>query len=521
MLAKRLLWSLPLIFIGALFYWPLAQVFTLTGVNWRLDSVALNAIWFTLWQAATSTLISLVLALPVAHLGYRRVFAGRSWLRAIITVPFVLPVIVVAISFSAVQRALGVASPSAAESIGWIIAAQVFFNVSVAARTIGAAWAALDASTLEAAKLDGATRLRSLWSVQLPQLASAALAAGSLIFLYCVTSFGTVLILGGGQVHSIETEIYFSITQFLDAGRAGFLAAIQLALGLLVFVISSRFVVQPAPIDSDFGGGLPQVSRRDWFSVICSLLVVAALLGPLVAIGLSAFGGASPFANFANLAGQGAREVLNISVLDAAANSARNVVVTVVLAMAFGSLAARLLSIRRNRFLELVFLAPLSVSSVVLGLGFLVGFAQPPLNLRESWLAVPLAQTMVVLPLVVRILLAALEASDPQLRQAASVDGANGWQSWWRVELPQIRQSFATALVFATVAGIGEFGTASLLVYGDQETLPTVLYRLVSRPGGDNFGMAMAASFVLVAFTLLAVWLAGLTRETEPQPKPH
>ena len=516
-MAKRLAWSSALIFIGVLFYWPLGRLLALTGFNLKLDDQAVAAVWFTLWQAVASTLIALVLALPVAHLCYRRVFAGRSLLRALVTVPFVLPVIVVAIGFSAVRKFLGLEDQTAQASIGWIIAAHVFFNIAVAVRTVGGVWASLDAATLEAARLDGAGKFREFWSVQLPQLRSAFLAAGSLIFLYCLTSFGSVLLIGGGQVHAIETEIYFSVTEYLDISRAGALAMVQLLLGLVVFSVASRFLSAESPLDAVLDFGVKRVSRRDWFSVAFTLLIVLGLIAPMFAVAWQAFDAGS--ANFANLAGQGARDVLNVSVAEAAGNSLRNIVVTVALSMGFGALVARLLVGRRNRFFELLFLAPLAVSSVVLGLGYLIGFAEPPLALRESWLAVPLAQTMVVLPLVIRILLAALQASDQELSQAASVDGANGWQTWWRVELPLIRQSFATALVFATVAGIGEFGTASLLVYGDQETLPTVLYRMIARPGTENFGMAMAASFLLILFTWLAVWLAGLTRETEPQPQ--
>jgi thiamine transport system permease protein len=252
---------------------------------------------------------------------------------------------------------------------------------------------------------------------------------------------------------------------------------------------------------------------------VFTALALAALLVPIISVLAQSFVGG--FGNYANLAGFGARDLLNISLLTAAENSIRNLVVTLIISIGFGCLIARLLWRRGNGWLEAIFTAPLAVSSVVLGLGYLIGFAQPPFALRDSWLAVPMAQSLVLLPLVIRIVHSALQAADGELTEAAEIDGANAWQSWWRIEVPAIRQSLATAVVFASVGAIGEFGAASLLVFGDQETLPTVLYRLMSRPGTQNFGMAMAASSLLIVVTLLAVLVAGFTRETEPKLRPR
>ncbi|MFM2023291.1 MAG: hypothetical protein RIR89_683, partial [Actinomycetota bacterium] len=46
----------------------------------------------------------------------------------------------------------------------------------------------------------------------------------------------------------------------------------------------------------------------------------------------------------------------------------------------------------------------------------------------------------------------------------------------------------------------------SLLAYGDQATLPTVLYALISRPGETNYGMAMAVSAIMIVLTFVLVF---------------
>ena len=68
---------------------------------------------------------------------------------------------------------------------------------------------------------------------------------------------------------------------------------------------------------------------------------------------------------------------------------------------------------------------PLGTSAVTLGLGFIVALDQPPLDLRNSWLLIPLAHTLVAYPFVVRSLTPALRSIRPRLRQAGAVLGAS------------------------------------------------------------------------------------------------
>ena len=76
------LWIFPLVFIAVLFYWPLSKIIGLgLSANWieiYLESATLKAIWFTVWQAAVSTLIALVIGIPGAYILYRKKFLGQT-----------------------------------------------------------------------------------------------------------------------------------------------------------------------------------------------------------------------------------------------------------------------------------------------------------------------------------------------------------------------------------------------------------------------------------------------------------
>ncbi len=505
-------WAAPLLFVAVLFYLPLFSILRI-GFDWQsLGTLATGKtaalIGFTIGLALTATALCLMLGIAGAYLLYRKDFLGARIFRAVITVPFVLPVIVVAIGFAGLKNLLG------------ILLAMVFINFSITARAVGSQWLSLDNATEEAATLDGAGRFRAFWSVALPQLRSSIVSAGSLTFLYCVSSFGIVLVLGGGLVHSIETEIYSSALSFLDLKTASALALAQLAITLLAFSLSAAFSKQSLGLSViETEKQQPRLDSRDWPVITLGLAIVAPMLAlPIGFVLTQAFSrdGLVSLANFTDLAGHGARGLLDITVLEATQNSLRNAFISTLLATILGLLVSLLLHRSKNRAfqaaMDFVFLLPIGVSMVIIGLGYLLAFSTEPFALRSSWLVVPIAQTLAALPLVIRLVFPALQALDPALAEAAATDGAGPSRVWWSIELPMIRTAVQTAIGFAAVASIGEFGAASFLAYGDQATLPTVLYRLISRPGAQNYGMAMAVSAILIALTFAVVGLIEIRR---------
>ena len=512
MLKRLALWAAPLIFIGVLFYWPVANIIGLaffTDITGAIfDHHTLNAIWFTLWQAAVSTLVCIVIGIPSAYVLYRRSFRGQKFIRGLITVPLVLPTIIVAIAFSNFHFL---------PPIALIIVAHVFINYSLVVRTVGGVWSTMDSEIEEAAALAGAGRFRTVMQISLPQLMPAIVSAAALTFLFCSTSYGVVLVLGGGSVNSIETEISAAAVQFLDLGKAAGLAILQTVISIAAFTVSS--LIAPAAIGVEQvheGSAKPRVDWRDWPALLVTGVIVLGLISlPLAAVLIRAFqfGDGFGFDNFANLAGHGTRELLNVSLGQATMNTLRNVVVSSSLAIGFGTLIAYLLSLTSSnraqqilqRSMDALFLLPIGISSVVLGFGYLITLGDGPLPLRSSWLVVPLVQSLMALPLVVRLIYPALLSIGHEHREAAANAGAHAGQIWLHVESKMIRNVILTAVGFSLIVSIGEFGAASLLAYGDQATLPTVLYALISRPGGLNYGMAMAVSAILILLTLLLV----------------
>ena len=104
-------------------------------------------------------------------------------------------------------------------------------------------------------------------------------------------------------------------------------------------------------------------------------------------------------------------------------------------------------------------MAPLGVSSVTVGFGFLIALRGPPLELGSE--AVPFAQAIVAVPMALRALLPVLRAIDPRLREAAAMLGAGPARILRTVDFPLAAKGLTLAAGFALAISLGEFGASS------------------------------------------------------------
>jgi thiamine transport system permease protein len=263
--------------------------------------------------------------------------------------------------------------------------------------------------------------------------------------------------------------------------------------------------------------------RRDDLAVlgVTALVVglVAAPMASLVVRSLRVDGGWS-LANYRDLTTPGSGNALLVPVTTALANSWRVAVDATLLSVLLGLLVAAVVSRvprgsaerRGLRVLDAVFMLPLGVSAVTLGFGFLITLDRPPLDLRASPWLVPIAQAMVALPLVVRTLVPVLRSIDDRQRQAAASLGAGPLRVAATVDLPLVWRPLLAATGFAFAVSVGEFGATSFLTRPERPTLPVVIYQLISRPGAENFGMALAASVLLSLLTVAVMALVERLR---------
>jgi len=474
--------------------------------------------WFTLWQATLSTILTLVVAMPLAYVFAKQDFPGKSLVVALVTVPFVLPTIVVAVMFSALagpqgtlnallERVLGLDSPPIAlMSTVWVIlAAHVFYNFGMAARIIASGWASLDERMEDVAAVLGAGRVERFFRITLPLLRPAILAAASLVFLFCFTSFGVVLVLGGPRYNTIETEIYRETAFLFRLPLAAALALLQLAFTFLVMGAYTHFQTKTATTGSPLNRARLRKRGERWFTGIVVAIALALVLVPVTALVERSLHGADGYtlAFYRALGENRSGQAIFTTPRAAVGHSLGFASLTVLLSVPIGTLAAygSLRFRRYGAWVEALLLVPLGVSAITLALGFIVTLDSPPLDLRGSWWLVVIAHTLAAYPFVTRAVGVPLRTMDPHLREAARTLGAGPLRVFTTIDLPLIWRSVVVGGVFALATSMGEFGATLLIARPEWTTLPVAIYRYFGRPGSVNYGEGLAMSVVLMAVT--------------------
>jgi thiamine transport system permease protein len=509
--------GLPLAFLALFFLYPLTAIVErgLRGegdapLDVLSDPLTREVVWFTVWQALASTVLTIAVALPAAYVLGRYRFRGRNLVGAIVVVPFVLPTVVVALAFLAIL-------PDSIER-GWapILIAHAFFNVAVVVRIVGTFWASLDPRLGEAAATLGAAPLARLREITAPLLAPALAAAAAIVFLFSFTSFGIVLILGGPQYATVEAEIYNQAVRLFDLRAAAVLSIVQLVCVVAAVWAATRLERRLAPT----GQLRPESdtlrrprTAREKVVVGASLGGLALFLGLPLAVLVErslAVGGGHGFDAYEALGRP--TSALLVAPWEAVVNSIVYAAAATLIAVVVGGLAAFAVAESRGRLFDSLFLLPLGASAVMLGLGFLIAFDSPPLDFRAAPWLVPVAQALIAIPFVVRIVAPTLRSIDPRQREAAALLGASPGRVRREIDLPIVSRGLAVAAGFAFAISLGEFGATVFLARPDRPTLPVAIFRFLGRPGELNVAQAYALAVVLMAVTVVAVLLVERVR---------
>jgi len=528
-LARVLLWLLPLSFLAIFFFLPLAKILFLTldisalsSENLQITNTALR---FTFYQAILSTLLTLLLGLPSAYLFAHYDFRGKSLLRALTAVPFMLPTVVVAASFNAILGTRGLLSfifPVSSAIVHpspfiLILLAHVFYNTTIVIRIVGNALSSLDPKLEHAARSLGADTFHVWWHIIFPLLRPALFAATLLVFLFDFTSFGVILLLGGSQYATLEVEIYIQAVKQLHLSTAALLSVIQLFCTLIFSILYSYLVTrnshQLAPRSMLIK---PQSFKQKAFVGFSVFLLASFFLLPLTSLPIR-----SLFRLEADRAQHGAVQygfttdyykelfinrrdsVFYVPPIQATLNSLSYASATVILSILLGFPAAFALAkpTRLEKVLDPLIMLPLGSSAVMLGLGFIITFG----IWLTSPILVPFAHTLVALPFVIRTLQPAIASIPQRLRQAASSLGASPFEVWKNIDFPILRRATLAAATFAFTISLGEFGATLLISRPDYPTIPVAIQRFLSQPGGLNYGQAMAMATILMLLAVVSI----------------
>ena len=541
-----LLWGIPVLFLAVFFFLPLGNIFRLAiqsaakgGLGLSSLSQISSPLWFTIWQALLSTILTLIIGLPAAFLFSHFNFFGKRLLKVLTTLPFILPTVVAAAGFNALLGPRGLLNllliqlfnlPTAPitfmNTLGAILLVHVFYNTTVVIRVVGSAWSQLDPRWEQTARVLGASRWQTLREVTLPLLRSSLLAAALLVFLFDFTSFGVILLIGGPYFATLEVAIYQQTLSLFNLPLAGLLSIVQLICTFAVTWVYSRvngsrkIPLMPRLNNSGIRAAQSSIEKAAVSLMTVGLAII--LVFPMLALVLRSFLrlGADrgergivhtglTLQYYQQLVINQNQSIFYVPPAQAAINSLGYAAVTVIFSVGLGLLAVYAMShnTRIRRWLDLIITLPLGASAVTLGLGFLVTFNRSPIDVKSFPLLIPFAHTLVAMPFVVRTVQPVLSSIPDSLRQVASTLGASRWQVWREVELPIISRSALVGAIFSFTISLGEFGATSFLARPETPTLPIAIYRYLSMPGDLNYGQALAMSTILLLICAMAIFL--------------
>ncbi len=500
----------PVIGLALFYLWPLAtllaRVLQPGSVSDALRAPGLgHVLWFTFWQALVSTALTMVVGFAPAYLLARFRFRGRGTLLAMVTVPFMLPTVVVGAAFLALLPATWHGTARA------VIVAHVFFNIAVVVRLVGAMWAVLPTDLTAAARTLGAAPAQVLRFIVLPLLRPALWAAATVVFLFTFTSFGAVKLLGGAANPTLEVEIARRATQLGDVDGAAVLSLLQLLILGVVVWWSSRWQRRAAL--HLVGGGAARVPRaRDErrFVAVTGALTAVMMVVPLLVLVSRSFrlGGAWSLNAWRTLGSSEVRPGVSLGVdpLASLMTSLRFAVVAALISVVIGGVASLAIAAARRHgsLLDVGLMLPLGTSAVTIGLGMLITFDTPPFDWRASWWLIPLGHALVATPFVVRAVLPVLRSIPADQRAAAATLGASPLQAWVAIDLRRVMRPLAASAGLAAAISLGEFGATTFLTRAGRETMPIAIGRLLGRAGEIPRSQGFAlATILLVACGLI------------------
>lgn len=513
-----MLLCLGLLIGGALTGLTLQAAHDPSGAVSAFDPYLFRIAWFTLWQAALSTLLSVAPALLLARaLSRHPNFAGRSLALKLFALPLALPAIVAALGILALLGRAGLLAAPISSATGgqWqgiyglsgILVAHVFFNLPLAARLF---LAALEAVPLDHWRLASQLGMRAgsaLLVIEWPALRAALPGIAGLVFMLCVTSFTIVLTLGGGPgATTLEVAIYQALRFDFDPARAVALTLLQVAVTAAAIWLLAKIGRQPAEADLTLAGRRyltvgPVERLANGLVIGAASVFVAAPILAIVLAGLQA--------DLVRLLGEAAvLQAAGTSLLLSALAALLAVVGAATLTVARAALASRRGSAPApilERLADTGAGFVLVVPPIVIGAGWFMLLRQSGALFAAAPAMVIAVNAAMALPFALRILRPAHDAAAARHERLALSLGIAGWSRWRLIDWPGLKRPIATALAFAMALSLGDLGVIALFGSDAVQTLP---YLLLSRMGSyrteDAAGLGLLLALICFILVLAA-----------------
>jgi len=457
------------------------------SVLW-LDPYYRHITVFSFYQSFLSTLLSVGLAIPVAHALSRRDFFGKALLLKLFAITLVLPVLVGVFGIISIYGNSGLIAQSLAAfdqklpfsiyGLNGILLAHLFFNLPFAARLLLQSLQSIPAEHHKLSVHLGVTHWNKFKLIEWPCLRQQLPHVCGLVFMLCFTSFATVMALGGGpKSTTIELAIYQAIKFDFDLKAGALLALWQILLCGCLAIIIQRFSRPLSVMNSTTKPKCYLFSdsvRALCWDLLWIFVVIMLVLPPLLMVVINGFNG-----QFITI-------VTDLFFWHALKNSllvAVSAAFIAVIAGLFILIASRFwrligLNIRADK-IELIATIILVTPGIVISTGLFLLLRNITDLFSTAIIIVIAVNALMALPYVIKTLAQPMLYTAQQYNKLCASLGLFGFSRFYIVEWRAIRQPIVHAFSISFVLSMGDLSAIALFGSQNFRTLPLYLFQLL------------------------------------------
>ena len=488
------------------------------------EPVLLKSLMNSFILAIATTLISIIISLPMAIASSKYNFKFKTFYNALMLAPLILPPFVGAMSVKRFLAQYGIFNRFLIETglieygqaIDWlgagfgaVVLLQVLHLFPIMYLNLSSALANMDPAMVEASNNLGAGRWKTLFKVVIPLLSPGMFAGASLVFIWSFTDIGTPLIFDYNDLAAIKIFTELKMAN-IDGSAYGFVI-ILLVVSLLLYV-TSKFMVKKS-VASESGKAsraavIDKLSFKGSLGVhLLFLTVLIMAILPHLGVILIAF--SENWVNSILPEKYTARFFIQAftdeQTRTSIVNSVKYASCSTVLDIIIGITAAWLIIRKKHigaKILDGVLMLPLAIPGLILAAGYvmLTAFGTPLEKFGPGFnpfVIIVIAYAVRRLPFVVRGVSSGLEQIPESLEQSAMNLGASKFQAFIKVTLPLITANIIAASVLAFSFAMLEVSDS--LILAQQEShypMTKQMYAVTLDSDADAASLAAALGVV-------------------------
>jgi iron(III) transport system permease protein len=489
--------------------YPTAADYLRIPAESRWVQAARNSLFMMVISTATATLAGLIFAFALT----RPDVPGRRFFHGVAALPLFAPPFMVAFAYILMFGRQGLITRTLlgmnANVFGWhglwLVQTVAFFPLAML--IIVGVLEAVNPSLEHAARNLGADEWAVVRTVSLA-LARPGIAGAMLVVAISVLAdFGNAVVIAG-SLPLLATEAWFRMEGMGDFKGAALVVAMLIVPTAILFLLERYWVSRRAYVTVTGRGGRierpPTHPVLKWgafaFCALMSVMIFLVYFG-VVAGAFTTVWGRDWSLTLAHwrLASDRIGTLWTSVKIGAMAG-----VITGVVGVVVAFLTSRALPLRQ--VLDFLAVLPGALPGVFVGVGFVLAFNRPPLELvGTAWILV-VALAFWHLPMGYQAAGARLKQVERSIEEAATNLGASGLRVLWDIYLPLLRAAFASAF---TVSFIRAVTNVSIVVFLVTPGNQVATFAILSMIGNNVWGAAAALTTMLLLITFVAVGLTG------------